>query len=257
MKSAVGADIVLGTEFPWHIAAPHILRALPSPDFLALAVASAACSDAACIEPLVNRVQEAFGGDLVSLRRVESLLELSAERNVEACQLQQWAENAMRLAHPLERMLNFLPRPVAAAPILGNDLFAACKRAVVSSQMEPCFAQRGRVCAWINLPLEAMEAKDIDVALPFWDGQGDDTLDFLADECDAVRGQWLVQLAHYLDEMPRLVAVLKKNKKLCQGVADYATQLREQPHRGYFREMERPIRSERVSRLVAQASLSA
>jgi len=196
-----------------------------------------------------------------SAARVVALLGLEQKLAVNDAQvannimrlLIQWAIEAEKLGPPLERLLTFIPMPVAAAHLEGDDVFAQCKRALVSSQMSFQEAAKApRVGMWMACVLEAIEGKDLELALPVWEE------DILVSQHQAPAGiyegvRWLVQLAHYLEDLPRLAVILRGFPIALQAVAEYAKQLEASPSLGCFPHVDRPLRSSNLLRLLNRA----
>jgi len=139
---------------------------------------------------------------------------------VGASKLLRWYHEALVLQRRLETLNTPAPLPIAAARLNGTDIFAACKRAYITGQMG--WADSPVLGAWMQV-VEAVEENCLSMALPVLVA-GVNSVEAsqalhgehieVASEGKQQAVTWMLQLAHYFEDLPALAQALNSEWRI-------------------------------------------
>eukprot|EP00927_Polykrikos_kofoidii_P076960 TRINITY_DN73961_c0_g1_i1.p1 TRINITY_DN73961_c0_g1~~TRINITY_DN73961_c0_g1_i1.p1 ORF type:complete len:240 (-),score=27.52 TRINITY_DN73961_c0_g1_i1:114-800(-) len=151
--------------------------------------------------------------------------------------LLRWKVGAQRISERLEMQNTLLAAPIAAAPYDTDTVFAACKRALVTSQLADHKDTPG-MRAWMDV-VEAVEMRDLEVGIPLAAAYADADAEELGDVA-----RYLITLAHWIGDLPALATAAPVPRAT---VTKFAERLVENPALGDYtdgpRLLERHVRS--------------
>jgi len=154
----------------------------------------------------------------------------------------EWRRHVAKRGQKLEMLQTGADRLIGAARLEGADVFAACKRAVLSSY-EPMVSEIPEVERWMGYIVEAVDNGRFEDSISAWRWFAEHGL------LEDGSARWLLELAHSLGDLEACAPLLNEYPALRQQVEAYAVLLRAHPSLGHYT-AEKRLRDIDVTRLL-------